>query len=46
MTFAEWEKAFPNEDACAAYLVANRWPEGIKCPRCGSDRIYDLKTME
>jgi transposase-like protein len=46
MTFAEWEKAFPNEDACAAYLLANRWPNGVHCPRCGSDRVYDLKTMK
>jgi transposase-like protein len=46
MTFAEWEKAFPNEDACAAHLVANRWPNGVHCPRCGSDRVYDLKTMK
>ena len=37
MTFAEWEKAFPNEDACCAYLVANRWPEGVRCPRCGAE---------
>ena len=28
MTFAQWEAAFPDEDACAAYLVATplaRW---------------------
>lgn len=38
MTVAEWEKAFPDEDACAAYLVAHRWPSGIPvCPRCGAE---------
>jgi transposase-like protein len=47
MTFKEWEAAFPNEDACDAYLVAHRWPSGkVKCPRCGSDRAYELKSMK
>ena len=36
MTIAQFEKAFPNEDACRAYLVARRWPNGVKCPRCGA----------
>jgi hypothetical protein len=46
MTVTQWETAFPTEDACAAYLVAHRWPVGIRCPRCGSDRVYELKTMQ
>jgi transposase-like protein len=46
MTAREWEKAFPNEDACRAYLVKSRWPLGVRCPRCGSDRVYELKTMK
>jgi transposase-like protein len=37
MTIAQFEKAFPDEEACKAYLVARRWPNGIKCPRCGAD---------
>src|SRR5271155_5681555 len=45
MTVAQFEAAFPNEDACDAYLVARRWPNGVICPRCGSDRPYPLKTM-
>jgi transposase-like protein len=46
MTVAQFEAAFPNEDACDAYLVARRWPNGVICPRCGSDRPYALKTMK
>ncbi len=37
MTFAQWEKAFPNEDACCAYLIGHRWPDGVRCPRCGAE---------
>jgi transposase-like protein len=42
MTLAEWERLFPDDDACKAYLVRRRWPDGIRCPRCGSDRVYAL----
>ena len=46
MTVAQFQATFPNEEACDAYLVARRWPNGIICPRCGSDRPYELKTMK
>jgi len=46
MTIGEFDRLFPNEDACCAYLVGNRWPKGVQCPRCGSERVYDLKTMK
>ena len=46
MTFADWEKAFPDEYACAAYLTANRWPSGvIRCPRCGNTLVKAHGTM-
>lgn len=44
MSVSEWEKTFPDEDACDRYLVAHRWPDGVYCPRCGSTRVYELKT--
>jgi transposase-like protein len=46
MSVSQWEKSFPDEASCDAYLIANRWPEGVVCPRCGSARCYALKTME
>lgn len=46
LTVAQFEKMFPNEEACDVYLVARRWPNGVICPRCGSDRPYELKTMK
>jgi transposase-like protein len=30
---------FGSEDKCHAYLEALRWPDGIKCPRCQSEKI-------
>jgi transposase-like protein len=41
-----FEKLFPNEEACDNYLITRRWPDGIKCPRCGSERVYSLQTMK
>jgi transposase-like protein len=44
MTIVQFEAAFPHEDACRAYLVARRWPNGVHCPRCGNPKVYELKT--
>jgi len=45
MTVPQFEKMFPDEDACAAYLVSHRWPDGVHCPRCGSVRVFAMTTM-
>src|SRR5712664_707065 len=42
MTVAQFEKAFPDEEACKAYLVARRWPNGVHCPRCGNTEVTEL----
>jgi transposase-like protein len=45
LTVPQFEAMFPDERACVVYLVARRWPNGVSCPRCGSDHVYGLKTM-
>ncbi len=45
MTVTQFDKMFPDDSACKAYLVVRRWPNGVRCPHCGSDRVYALKTM-
>jgi transposase-like protein/IS1 family transposase len=45
MTIAEWERAFPDEDACCAYLIGHRWPTGVACPRCGNVNVKPHGTM-
>jgi transposase-like protein len=44
MTIKQFEDLFPHDDACKSYLVRHRWPVGIRCPRCGHDRVYELAT--
>lgn len=31
----DFQRVFPNEDACYAYLCAARFPNGFVCPYCG-----------
>jgi transposase-like protein len=45
MSVAQFEDMFPNEDACRSYLQARRWPNGIRCPRCGNDHVFAVKSM-
>ena len=46
MSLGEFEAKFPDEEACCVYLVACRWPDGIRCPRCGSDRVRAAMNMK
>jgi transposase-like protein len=41
-TLKQIEAAFPDEDSCRAYLVKMRWPAGVHCPRCGSEKVHKL----
>jgi transposase-like protein len=34
---------FADPKHCREYLVARRWPNGVTCPRCGSDKIAFLE---
>src|ERR1039457_3287985 len=44
MTLSEFEEMFPNEESCWTYLFSRRWPDGVKCPRCGNDHVYESKA--
>jgi transposase-like protein len=35
-----------SEERCRAYLEGLRWPDGVKCPRCGSDKISRIRTRD
>ena len=39
---ADFNRMFPDEGACVAYLAACRWPDGFRCPRCGERDAFDL----
>src|SRR4051794_33344519 len=38
----EFEARFPDEAACARWLLEKRWPGGFRCPACGHDEAWEL----
>src|ERR671932_809625 len=38
----EFEARFPDEAACARWLLMKRWPDGFRCPACGHDKGWEL----
>ncbi len=44
MTIVQFEAMFPHEEACRAYLIARRWPDGVNCPRCGNTEVTALAS--
>ncbi len=43
-SLTEFQKEFPDEASCAAFLFKRRWPDGFVCPSCGGDRAAALKS--
>ena len=41
MTLPEFDRLFPDEQACKLYLTLRRWPTGVICPRCGNTKVYE-----
>jgi hypothetical protein len=43
MTFRQFMTTYPNETACRQFLADHRWPDGVKCPRCGKgETVYKI----
>lgn len=38
-TLLEFQRMFPDDAACAAYLYRARWPRGLVCPHYGDLRL-------
>ena len=39
-----FQRRFPDEAACVAYLAVLRWPEGFRCPACAHDHAWRLRA--
>src|SRR5258706_8899207 len=39
-TLIEAVRYFSEPANCREYMVARRWPDGVTCPTCGSDKVY------
>jgi len=43
-TLSQFQKEFPDEEHCVAFLASRRWPEGFVCPGCGGQRAWSLAS--
>jgi len=41
-TLVEAIRYFSDPDICLKFMVALRWPTGVECPQCGSDKVTFL----
>jgi transposase-like protein len=44
-TLMEVVRFFDGLDRCVEFMVALRWPDGVKCPLCGSEKHLYLKPL-
>ena len=42
VTLQALEQKFGTEEQCLAYVVRLRWPQGVRCARCGSAQVWKL----
>ena len=43
LSLDQFEAMFPDEQSCKQYLLDQRWPNGVRCPRCNNEKVYTLK---
>lgn len=39
-TLKEFRQKFSTDQSCLEYLAQSRWPDGFRCPNCGSDKAW------
>jgi hypothetical protein len=44
MTLTQLMDRFSTEDACKQYLKDMRWPDGVRCPRCNNEKVFQPKS--
>lgn len=43
-SFWEWQQRFNDYHTCLQAVIELRWPEGFRCPKCGHDHGWVLRT--
>ena len=42
ITQRDLDTSLRTDDQCMTFLVEQRWPEGVRCPRCNSEKVHKL----
>lgn len=43
-TLSQLMQRFSTEETCKEFLQERRWPNGVRCPRCNNEKVYELKS--
>lgn len=46
LSLAQLFKMFPDDETAERWLVQQRWPDAVGCPKCGSINIQERKTRK
>jgi len=46
LSVIEFQRQFPDEEACLNYFYKTRWPDGFVCPKCSHTEAYQVKTRK
>ena len=46
ITLIDAIRKFSDEADAEAWFIEQRWPDGIRCPRCDSDSIHPRKNRK
>jgi len=41
-SLSEFQKEFPDETSCVAFLFKQRWPDGFVCPQCEQKKAWEM----
>jgi len=39
---SDFDQQFGTDEQCRDFLVKMRWPDGLRCPRCKSEKVFAL----
>ena len=46
-TLSAFDRRFPTEESCKDFLAAQRWLDGVRCPRCNrKEKVYAIKPYQ
>src|SRR5260370_34738753 len=46
LSLRQIHQEFKTQDQCMAELVRLRWPDGARCPRCNSEKVWKLASRK
>ena len=46
LSLVELTRMFPDDETAEQWFIETRWPNGVYCPKCGSDNIQERPTRK